>query len=98
MDDIWDKLVKCMFIVGFGLLFIGIGCAFINETIERVEKESSCEKIGMEYYYTNGQTYCLDKQNQAHYVKIDCEWVSLFKHDCTPRLISVGDVWTVGVD
>ena len=59
--------------------------------------EQSCTKIGMEYYTSMDSTFCIDKYNKAHYVKIECESVGFMKYDCNPRLISVGDVRTIKV-
>lgn len=73
--------------------FVGI----IHVGIHSEAKIQACTKIGMEYYYRDS-TFCLDKYNKAHYAKIECKYISLFKYDCNSKLISIGDVRTIDVD
>ncbi len=55
-------------------------------------KQSSCEKIGMEYFYSDGTRFCIDKNNKAHYVKIECDTLGFLKYSCIPRIISIGEI------
>lgn len=71
---------------------------FIDEQEALKLKKESCNKINMEYYYTNSQTFCIDKNNKAHYVKIECNRLGFKKYNCNPRLISIGEIRTVAGD
>ena len=56
------------------------------------ERNKACNKLNMEPYYIQGSDVCVDKNNEAHYVKIDCERVKWREWDCIPRIISVGEI------
>ncbi len=73
-------------IIFLGLMIFGIITYFNQE--EAIRK--SCEDMGMEYYYSNGQAYCIDNNGEAHYAKIDCEGIINF--ECNARLISIGNL------
>ncbi len=83
-------------IVIFGLVFWAMYVVWDGEAKTPIEKES-CSKIGMEYYYTGGTQFCVDNDNQAHYVKFECEHYGCRKWECNPRIISIGDIRTLQV-
>ena len=55
-------------------------------------RRKACNKLNMEHYYIQGSDVCIDKNNEAHYVKIDCENIKWREWDCIPRIISVGEI------
>ena len=76
-----------------------IGVIYITYNINDSEakakaKKESCNKIGMEYIFIDGTEFCLDKNNQAHYVKIECVRLGFKDYNCNPRLISIGELRT----
>ncbi len=91
--DIFDMLyfippLILLSILGFGL--------YIVPDIIALDKASdnACEKVGMENHYIQGSKVCIDSNNEAHYVKIDCDKLGYRNWDCIPRLISIGEIRT----
>ena len=92
-------LTDLVHIIGFGCLILFAGVvvfALINEPIFDKAFKSSCNKIDMEYYESMDSDFCIDKNNKAHYVKIECDKLGYKKYNCTPRIISIGEIRTVG--
>ena len=67
----------------------------LDEKVRQVMEKESCNKLGMEYFYQDSIKFCIDNNNQAHYVKIDCEHYGFRKWECNPRIISIGEVRTI---
>jgi hypothetical protein len=62
---------------------------FIADTmINEQEVYKSCEKLGMEYYYSSKTHYCIDNNDNAHYIKLNCQGF-LNTRDCTARIITI---------
>ena len=85
---VWASLILL-----FGFVFyVLIGSAHLVQ----VEKES-CNKLDMEYYAAQDSIFCVDKKGDAHYVIIDCELLGFWwEWDCTPKIITIGDIRTIG--
>ncbi|KKK96301.1 hypothetical protein LCGC14_2664160 [marine sediment metagenome] len=76
--------------IAFAIFALFMGFLVINTHYYSKAIDKACEDIGMEYYYSSSQMFCVDEQDKAHYVKFDCEgWLI---PECTARIISVGDV------
>ncbi len=83
--------VGACLILMFGFVFyVLIGGAHLDQ----VQKES-CSKLDMEYYTAQDSIFCVDKGGDAHYVIIDCELLGFWwEWDCTPKIITIGDIRT----
>ena len=83
-------------VVIMGAVFIIIILIFIfslsNSFRYSEERRNACSKLNMELYHIQGSDVCIDKNNEAHYVKIDCENIKWREWDCIPRIISVGEI------
>ena len=86
--------VSIFIIVMLFFLSWGIYALWDDDAIYNIKKES-CSKLGMEYYYTDGTEFCVDNNDQAHYVKFECEHYGFRKWECYPRIISIGEVRTI---
>ncbi len=89
-----DGILMMGIILGFAfaILFSFIIYTFIDGTYHMEERDNSCSKLNMENHYIQGTDVCIDKNNEAHYVKIDCENIKWREWDCIPRIISVGEI------
>ena len=84
-------IMPTVFILGIGLVILGT----MEADVRNYAEKQSCNKIGMEYYYSMESEFCIDKNNQAHYVKIECERLGFRNYNCIPRIISIGDIRTI---
>ena len=75
-------------ILGFGFYIVPDMIAYDKAS------DNACEKIGMEYDYMQRSEVCIDKENQAHYVKIECDRLGYRNWNCNPRIISIGEIRT----
>ena len=85
-----------IYIMIFVLIIVIGGIIFtvaymIPDGIARMKSyESSCEKIGMEFYQKSGFDFCIDDKGNANYVKIDCENIAWKEYECIPTIITIG--------
>ena len=79
--------VTCLF---FTIMFYGL----IGGAKESNARHESCNKLNMEYYTAQDSIFCIDKEGNAHYVKIECEKISWLEYNCIPRIISIGEIRT----
>ena len=80
------------FMFFFALVFSSMIYVYIDGTYRIEERDKACNKLNMEHHYIQGSDVCIDKNNEAHYVKIDCENIKWREWDCIPRIISVGEI------
>lgn len=77
----------------FVLMFMGFLAWLSISTVAEINGiENSCKKVDMEYYRMMDTHFCTDKEGNAHYVKLDCEWIKWTEYDCVPILLSIGEV------
>ena len=81
-------MVIILGIFGFGLYIVPDMIAYDKAS------NNACNRIQMEYDYMQGSEVCIDSNNQAHYVKIECEKLGYKNWDCIPRIISIGEIRT----
>lgn len=91
--DIYNVLYFLPVVIVLGIFGFGF---YIVPDIVALDKASdnACNKIGMEYDYMQGSEVCIDSNNQAHYVRIDCNKIGWRNWDCIPRIISIGEIRT----
>ncbi len=76
-----------IFLAVGGSVAIGIDITFFTPT-----KDEMCQSIGMkEYVFIMDTHYCVDYDNNAHFVNIKCKGFMLSK-ECTAQIISIGDI------
>jgi len=92
-----NKIVLNVLIILFIIIVGGVVFLVVDAVYRGVALNEACERIGMENYYRNGESYCVENGVEAHYVKFDCEGF-LKNIKCNAILISIGDVRTVGVE
>lgn len=66
--------------------------ALVDSSYLTQAQEKSCNKLGMEYYTSQDAIFCIDNKGNAHYVIIDCEDTGFWEYDCSPRIITIGDI------
>ncbi len=86
------KIVSIIIAVIFIILILVVIYRMSYSSGYMEERNSACNKIDMENHRIQGSDVCIDKNNEAHYVKIDCENIKWREWDCIPRIISVGEV------
>ena len=89
-----DKDLRIAFSL-IGLLFVGLFGSIILLVIDNVfspTKDEMCQDIGQKSYkYIMNAQYCIDYNNDAHFVDFNCEGYAWNKI-CTTDIISIGDV------
>lgn len=85
-----------IFVIIWLILVLIVFAFFFDILAKKKVRKESCNQLGMEYFYQDSTEYCLDKNNQAHYVKIECNKLGFRQYACNPRLISIGDVRILG--
>lgn len=58
----------------------------------KVAEAGVCEQYGMSKGIMMESDVCIDNNNDAHFVNIECESVGLFEYSCKARFVSVGEV------
>ena len=90
MDD-FNKVMWCFGVSLFLIVSLIIGLA-IDEIFFTPTKDEMCKSIGMkEYVFMSDTRYCIDYDNNAHFVNIKCKGFMLSK-ECTAQIISIGDI------
>lgn len=85
------KWVEIMLILFFVIYVLGMASMIHGAVIKDKAELASCKKVGMEYIRIDGNDMCLNKQGEAHYVKINCRRKSFFEFSCFPKIISIGN-------
>lgn len=85
------------FVFGFFMLLIvfifgGFGYVLIGEmSYLELAKDSSCDDLGMEYYYIKGFSYCVDNFGNLNNVMIKCEGF-MWNKKCSVKFINLYQV------
>ncbi len=72
------------------LVVLTIGVLFTDRAYERIKTLESCEPLNMKYKQMELGEVCIDNNNQAHFVDIECDGI-LWEKQCTATIINVGD-------
>ena len=91
MKDL-DILIVIIILGLFFFLIVGGSIFFVIDYILEPSDDEKCQSIGMSRYkYIMNAQYCIDYNNEAHFVDFKCE--GLFKNKvCTAEIISIGDI------
>lgn len=89
-----NNITKFFLIISLMGLFLGLSIAW-SISIDQ-SNTKACQDIGFEdNVFRNGQDFCEDKDDNLHYVKMECDALEL---NCFAKTISIGKVDVLEVD
>jgi len=85
--DRYDVLVHVI----MAMIFATVIMVFLDVAYEKIAEGEVCQNIGMDRFrYIMDETYCIDHNNDAHLVDINCQDL-LWNKQCQATVITIGE-------